>query len=107
MNDSTTEIIKYKGGDGNSISDAIEIVGAKTFYSGIWAEYEFIINYFGANNVEDIEGKTIIFPDSAIHHFRVFTKNSEIRNFFFNASRFHYFVEMEDFNTIKTYSSIN
>ncbi|MDT3697226.1 MAG: hypothetical protein ROY99_12660 [Ignavibacterium sp.] len=107
MKDSTAEIIKFEGGNGNSISDAIEIVGAKTFYSGIWAEYEFIINYYEPNNVEFIEGKTIIFSDAIIHHLCVVTKDSEIRNFFFNATGFHNHIEKEDCKTIKMYYSIN
>lgn len=107
MNDSTTEIIKYKGGDGSSISDAIEIVGAQSFITGIRAELEFILNHYGENNVEYIEGKTIIFSDVVIHHLSVLTKNNDIRNFFFNASGFQIYIEKEDYKIVNTYSSIN
>jgi len=107
MNQPNTEIISFQGGNGSSVSDAIEIVGAQSFITGIRAELEFILNHYGENNVEYIEGKTIIFSDVVIHHLSVLTKNNDIRNFFFNASGFQIYIEKEDYKIVNTYSSIN
>jgi hypothetical protein len=38
MNQPNTEIITFQRGNGSSVSDAIEIIGAQTFFSGIQAE---------------------------------------------------------------------
>jgi hypothetical protein len=62
------------------------------------------MNICGENNVEFIEGRTIIFSNATIHHISVITINSETRNFFFNASGFQHHVEKEDFETVKTFS---
>ena len=80
MNHAVTEIISFQGGDGSSIYNAIEIVGAQSFSSGIQAEFEFINATCNENDVESAEGKIIFFPDAVIHHVNIVTKKGEIKN---------------------------
>ncbi|NWF89089.1 MAG: hypothetical protein HXY50_06455 [Ignavibacteriaceae bacterium] len=101
------ESISFQGGDGSSINNAVKIVGAKSFHSGIQAEFEFIKTLFNENEVESAEGKTIIFPDAVIHHVNVVTRNGENKNIFFNASEFQPKLDFEDVETVKVFTFIN
>ena len=107
MNHAVTEIISFQGGDGSSIYNAIEIVGAQSFSSGIQAEFEFINATCNENDVESAEGKIIFFPDAVIHHVNIVTKKGEIKNIFFNAGGFQAKIENENIEAVKTFININ
>lgn len=107
MNQTLTNIISFKGGNGSSISDAIEIVGADNFKSGLQAEFEYIQSIYGEDSVEYAEGCTIVFTNAAIHHINIVTKTGDIKDIFFNVTEFQQQVENEDFEIVQTFSVIN
>jgi hypothetical protein len=107
MNQTNIEFISFKGGDGSSIHNAIEIVGAQSFSSGIQAEFEFINVICNENDMESAEGRIIFFTDAVIHHVNIVTKKGEIKNIFFNASGFQAQIENEEMEAVNTFMAIN
>lgn len=107
MNQTDIESISFQGGDGTSINTAIKVVGAQSFFSGIQAEFEFVMAVCNENDVESFEGKTIFFPDAVIHEVNVLRRNGNIENFFFNASEFQSKLEFEDADIVNVFSIIN
>lgn len=107
MSDSNTEIISFNGGNGSSIFDAVEIAGAQTFFSGIHAEVEFIMNNCGENNVECIDGETIVFQNVVFHKISIVKTNNEIMKIFFNATGFHHYIEKEEIDVVKNFMQIS
>lgn len=45
-------MVTYKGGDGSSIDDAIEIQGASSIEEGVTSEYQYISNRFGKRGID-------------------------------------------------------
>lgn len=52
MNPADIESISFQGGDGSCINTAIKIVGAQSFFSGVQAEFEFIMAACNENDDE-------------------------------------------------------
>ncbi|HQF42666.1 MAG TPA: hypothetical protein PK073_07105 [Ignavibacteriaceae bacterium] len=107
MRDPKTEVISYRGGDGSSIYDAVEIVGVNSFTSGILAEFAFIESALNDNEFEAGEGITVLFPNNAIHRITVITKDFKIKRFFFDVTGFQHFVEYENYEVVKDFHYIH
>lgn len=105
MNKQKTEVISFQGGDGSTIYDAITIIGATSFFTGLNAEFEFINASFC--NVISAQGKTIIFPNAAMHQVEVITSNGIVRNIFFNATDFHSKIEVEPVDIVHVFTPVN
>lgn len=107
MNQANIEVISFQGGDGSSICDAVKIIGAQSFASGIEAEFEFIRTFIKNSNIRAIEGSVISFESSTFHQVKVVTSSNEIKKIFFDASEFQKKIENESIEVVKEFSAIN
>jgi hypothetical protein len=78
--------VRYAGGDGSSCEAAVVILGAKTDFDGVFAEYEWLRKHYpGAVVVQ----QSLTTCDGAwTDILRIRTANSEIRNIYFNIDDF-------------------
>lgn len=98
-----TEIIVIAGGNGSTVSEAVEICGAESFKSGIDAIIDYIENVFIMKDVISIEGVDIVFWDKTIHRIDVITKQGATRSIFFNTTDIHSKINYNDADIIKEF----
>ncbi len=96
-----TEIISYKGGDGSSISKAIEIIGAQSFRSGMEAIFDYIINVASFKEIVMIEGEVMYYWDKTFHCVYISTSNGGYEKIFFNSTDFQNKIKPEDADLVK------
>lgn len=101
MSISNTEIILYKGGDGSCISEAVEIIGANSFRSGMKAIFEYIEQVTAFKEIVIFEGEVIYYWDKTFHCVYVSTRNGRYERIFFNATDFQNKIKPEDADLVK------
>ena len=85
-----TQIV-YQGGDGDSMDDAVVIIGVSKQEEGLDAEYNFISKKYGLKGKDwRVVGQTIVKENKKIYDMIEFeiTSSSEKRIYYFDVSAF-------------------
>lgn len=101
MNTSNPEVITYKGGDGSCISEAVEIIGANCFRSGMEAIFDYIEQVAAFKEIVTMEGEVINYWDKTFHCVDIATKKGRYGRIFFNATDFQNKIRAEDAEIVK------
>ncbi len=101
MGKTDTEIITFNGGNGSSVSEAIEIMGAESFESGINAIFDYIEHVGEFKEIIMIEGEIINYWDKTFHCLDITTRKGKYGRIFFNATEFHNKIKEEDAEAVK------
>jgi hypothetical protein len=68
-------MILCKGGQGHTIEDAIEVIGAKNSLEGIAAEYNYLAQRFGKKGQDWERVKQELIPEASKFYDKIFIKN--------------------------------
>lgn len=101
MQKKETEVITFNGGNGSSVSEAVEIKGAESFESGINAIFDYIKHVSTYSEFEIIEGETFNCWNKIFHRLDLFTRKGEYGSIFFNTTEFQNKIKEEDAEAVK------
>jgi hypothetical protein len=107
MQKKETEVITFNGGNGSSVSEAIEINGANSFSSGLNAIFNYFEHVCGFKDISFIEVEVILFWYKTFHKINVCTNKGWSKSYFFNTTNFQEKICVNDFDLIKNLFTIS